>query len=210
MVDGQVRPNKVTDPRVLNAMRTLPRERFVPPSKADFAYIDEDLPIGGGRVLMEPMVIARLVQMLRTRPGDRALVVGSGTGYGAALVAACGAHVTALESDAELAQHARAALSTIAPRIVLVSGPLQDGWPDGAPYDRILIEGAVREIPLALGTQLRFDGGKLVTVLLRPGSTGKGVLAEPIAQGGALRAQAEFDCATPLLPSLEPEDRFVF
>ena len=210
MVDGQVRPNKVTDPRVLNAMHTLPRERFVPPGMADFAYIDEDLPIGRGRFLMEPMIIARLVQMLRVRPGDRALVVGSGTGYGAALVAACGAHVTALECDADLVQHARAALSTIAPGVLLVSGPLQDGWRDGAPYDRILIEGAVREIPRALGPQLRSEGGKLVTVLLRPGSTGKGVLAEPIAQGGVLRAQAEFDCATPLLPSLCLDGGFVF
>ena len=210
MVDGQVRPNKVTDPRVLNAMRTLPRERFVPPGRAEFAYIDEDLSIGRGRFLMEPMVIARLVQMLRVRPGDRALVVGSGTGYGAALMAACGAHVTALEHDEDLIRTARDALRAVAPGVVLVSGPLEVGWPDGGPYDRILIEGAVRAIPQAVGSQLRFEGGKLVTVLLKRGGVGKAVLAEPIAAGGVLRAQAEFDCATPLLPSLRPAERFVF
>ena len=91
MVDGQVRPNKVVDARVIGAMRRLPRERFVPPELAGLAYIDEDVKFGNGRALVEPMVIARLVQLARVRPGDRALVVGAGAGYGAALIAACGA-----------------------------------------------------------------------------------------------------------------------
>ena len=91
MVDGQVRPNKVTDARVLAAMGSLPRERFVPADRTALAYSDEDVPLGGGRYLVEPMVIARLVQIAAVRTGERALVVGAGTGYGAALLAACGA-----------------------------------------------------------------------------------------------------------------------
>jgi protein-L-isoaspartate(D-aspartate) O-methyltransferase len=90
MVDSQVRPNKVTDPRILHAMRTLPRERFLPPALASLAYADEDVPLGNGRVLMEPMVLARLLQIAAPMPGEVALVVGAGTGYGAAVLAACG------------------------------------------------------------------------------------------------------------------------
>ncbi len=102
MVDSQIRPNKVNDPRILEAMRRLPRERFVPETAAAMAYVDEDVPLGNGRFLMEPMVIARLIQTTRPLPGEAALVVGAGTGYGAALLAACGARVTALEDDPAL------------------------------------------------------------------------------------------------------------
>lgn len=219
MVDGQVRPNKVNDPRIIQAMRRLPRERFVPPHLAGLAYIDEDVPLGGGRFLMEPMVIARLVQLARVRAGERALVVGAGTGYGAALLAACGAAVTALEDDERLAAIARRALAETAPGVSLVAGPLAQGWAKAGPYDAVLIEGAVREIPDAIAQQVRTNG-RLVTVMCggrgvsggapgdAAGGTCAGVLAEPSrpsGQAGAvLRAQAEFDCATPLLPGLEP------
>ena len=97
MVDSQVRPNKVTDPRVLSAMRELPRERFLPARLRPRAYVDEDVPLGGGRVLMEPLVIARLVQLAAPSAGERALVVGAGVGYGSAVLARCGVRVTALE-----------------------------------------------------------------------------------------------------------------
>ena len=216
MVDGQVRPNKVNDPRIIQAMRRLPRERFVPPHLAGLAYIDEDVPLGGGRFLMEPMVIARLVQLARVRAGERALVVGAGTGYGAALLAACGAGVTALESDERLAAIARRVLAETAPGVSLVTGPPAQGWERDAPYDVVLIEGALREIPRAIARQVR-PGGRVVTVLCGAGGasgdtgggTCTGVLAEPSRTSGqegvVLRAQAEFDCATPMLPGLEPE-----
>lgn len=207
MVDGQVRPNKVTDPRIINAMRTLPRERFVPPALADFAYIDEDLEIGGGRVLMEPMIIARLVQTLRPQARQRALVVGAGTGYGSALLAACGAAVTALEDDEALLAIARPLLASLAPEVEIVSGLLESGWAQGAPYDLIMIEGAVGEIPSGLAGQLRADG-RLVTVIAGVGNASRAVLAESVP--GGLRAQPEFDCATPSLPSLKRKPGFVF
>ena len=209
MVDGQVRPNKVIDPRVIRAMRSLPRERFLPPHLASLAYADEDVPLPRGRALMEPMVIARLVQLARVRDGERVLVVGAGPGYGAALMAACGGQVTALEEDEALLAIARAMLPSVAPGVAIVAGPLVAGQPSGAPWDVIMIEGAVRAIPDSIAPQLRADGGRLVTVLAdRPGA-GQGVLAEHSGPGH-LRAQPVFDCATPLLPAFAARPAFQF
>jgi len=215
MVDGQVRPNKVIDPRIIRAMRSIPRERFVPPHLASLAYVDEDVPLDRGRALMEPMVIARLVQLARVREGDRVLVVGAGPGYGAALLAACGGQVTALEEDEALLAIARRTLPEFAPGAALVAGLLASGLANGAPWDVILIEGAVRAVPAAIALQLNPVGGRLVTVLT-PGnvaSGGQGVLAEPgqhSAPSATLRAAPMFDCATLLLPPLLPVASFQF
>ena len=210
MVDGQVRPNKVIDPRVIRAMRSLPRERFLPPHLAALAYADEDVPLPRGRALMEPMVIARLVQLARVRAGERVLVVASGAGYGAALMAACGGQVTALEDDEALLAIARAVLPGTAPSVCIQAGPPAEGLLAGAPWDVIMIEGAVRAIPAPLGAQVRPDGGRLVTVLADRAGAGHGVLAEPGAPGGPLRAQPMFDCATPLLPAFAARPAFQF
>jgi protein-L-isoaspartate(D-aspartate) O-methyltransferase len=208
MVDSQVRPNRVSDARILDAMRRLPRERFLPPHLAALAYVDDDVPLGNGRVLVEPMVIAKLVQLAAPIEGERALVVAAGPGYGAALLSACGARVTALEEDPALLALAHSALTAVAPDIAIVLGPLGAGWPTGAPYDVILIEGAVPSIPPALAQQLNHEGGRLVTVIHGDSRIGQAVLAEPTPVG--LRAQAIFDCATPPIPSLLPAPSFVF
>lgn len=208
MVDSQVRPNKVTDPRIIAAMRHLPRERFVPAAMAALAYADADVPLGDGRVLIEPMAIARMVQLTAVATGERTLVVGAGTGYGAALLAACGARVTALEESPSLLAMARSVLAELAPSVSLVSGPLATGWPPGAPYDVILIEGAVRDVPPAIAEQLHKETGRLVAVCVGGGTCGQAVLAEATMAG--LRTQPMFDCATPLIPSLLPVPAFVF
>ena len=208
MVDSQIRPNKVTDPRILAAMRHLPRERFLPANRDALAYADEDVPLGNGRFLMEPMVLARLLQIAEPREGERALVVAAGTGYGAAVLSQCGPRVTAVEEDQGLLGLARDALGAEAPGVNLVAGKLDAGWPTGAPYDIILIEGAVRDIPPAIAKQLKTDGGRLVTVMTGPGRTNQAVLAEATALG--LRAQPVFDCGTPGLPPLMPAPEFVF
>jgi len=212
MVDSQVRPNKVIDPRIIRAMRQLPRERFVPPALAARAHADEDVPLPGGRALMEPMVIARLVQLLRIVAGDSVLVLAAGSGYGAALLDACGARVTALEDDPAMLALARAVLPAVAPGVMLVEGPVAAGWPDGAPYDAILIEGAVPAIPDSLAALLRPDTGRLATVRVQPGALCQGVLAEAVHVGAEtrLRAQAFFDCATPMLPQFTPAAAFTF
>jgi protein-L-isoaspartate(D-aspartate) O-methyltransferase len=213
MVDGQVRPNKIIDPRILDAMRRIPREQFLPASAAPIAYADQNVKLPGGRVLVQPMVIARLVQMLAIREGDRALVIGAGAGYGAALVAASGAHTTALEEDPGLLALARTALAGSAPEVSLVSGGLIDGWPAGAPWDVILIEGGVEFVPPAIAGQLRSPGGRLTTVLVGHDGLGRAVLGEPAGAAGdsqMLSMQPAFDCATPLLPRFSRAVGFVF
>jgi protein-L-isoaspartate(D-aspartate) O-methyltransferase len=207
MVDGQVRPNRVNDRRLLEAMRRLPRERFVPPQAVARAYADEDVPLGRGRMLLAPMSIARLVQLGAPRAGDRALVVGCATGYGAALLAACGASVTALEEDEALLALARSALADVA-GVTLVEGKLREGWQRAAPYDLVLIEGAAEAVPAALAAQVRVPGGRLVGVLATGEHMGRAVLAEPSV--GGLSVQPAFDCAAPLLPPLRQGRGFVF
>jgi protein-L-isoaspartate(D-aspartate) O-methyltransferase len=208
MVDSQVRPNKVVDPRIIDAMRQLPRERFVPAARAALAYADDDVPLGGGRFLMEPMVIARLVQAAAVLPGERALVVGAGSGYGAALLAALGAQVTALEQDEKLLALARAVLPAIAPSVVLVAGQLADGYAAAAPYDLVLIEGAAEEIPPALAAQLKPESGRIVAVRVA-GGVRHAAIGEAV-RGAELAWQALFDCATPVLPALRRAPGFVF
>jgi protein-L-isoaspartate(D-aspartate) O-methyltransferase len=216
MVDSQVRPNKVVDPRIVVAMRQLPRERFVPPQLAPLAYADDDVPLGGGRYLMEPMVIARLVQAAAVRAGEQVLVVGAGSGYGAALLASLGAVVTALEVDPALLALARAVLPELAPSVALVTGPLAAGWPAGAPFDIVLIEGAAEEIPPALLGQVRRDGGRIVAVRAIAGAVGYAALGEVVAATGNVPGSASvawqplFDCATPVLPALRRAPSFVF
>ncbi len=208
MVESQLRPNRVSDPRVLAAMLSLPRERFLPESLAAFAYVDDDVPLGAGRVLMEPMALARLVQLAEPRAGERALVVGAGTGLGAAVLAACGPSVTALEEDARLLATARAVLPVFAPAVQIVEGKLAEGWPAGGPWHIVLIEGAVPRIPPAIGDQLMRESGRVITVLAEPDMVGRAVVGRPSV--GGLAIQDAFDCATPLLPTLAPPPAFTF
>lgn len=208
MVDSQIRPNRVTDPRVLAAMRSIPRERFLPPGVQALAYADEDVPLGNGRFLMEPMVFAKLLQAAALRENERVLVVGAGTGYGAAVLAACGCRVTALEEDPALLAMATRALATEAPSVTLVSGPLAAGWPSQGPYDLVLIEGAVPEIPAALAAQTLQESGRVMAVVNGAGRVSQAVIAEATSFG--LGLSPLFDCATPAIPSLRKAPVFAF
>jgi protein-L-isoaspartate(D-aspartate) O-methyltransferase len=209
MVDGQLRPNRVTDPRLLDAMRTLPREAFLPPALRSRAYLDEDVPLPGGRALMEPMVLARMVQLAAARPDDRALVVCAGLGYGAAVLARMGARVVALEDDPALRALAQAAFPAcgLSPGAVrLESGPPAEGFPAAAPYDVILIEGEVPEVPEALPAQLA-EGGRLVAAQ-GDATGGRAVLGRRL--GGTFTTTPAFDCAVAALPAFAPAPGFVF
>ena len=184
-------------PRTLRSPRNSPSARLA----------DEDVPLGEGRVLLEPAVIARLVQLTSIAAGERALVVAAGTGYGAALLAACGARVTALEESASLRDAAHSVLAELRHRCAW-SGPLGTGWPQGAPYDVILIEGAVRYMTLRLvGEQLHRQAGRLVTICSGTAGLGQPVLPRPPRPAWH---SPMFDCATPLIPSLMPSPRLCF
>jgi protein-L-isoaspartate(D-aspartate) O-methyltransferase len=207
MVDGQLRPSKVTDRRVLDAMRRLKRELFLPAALAGQAYIDDDVVVAPGRVMLKPLVIARLIQLAKPRAGETALVVGAGTGYGAAVLAACGVHVTALEEDAALLAIARQAAGDAEPPIALVQGRLADGFAERAPYDIVLIEGAVRHIPDILAAQVAFNG-RLVTVIWPHHAASHAALAEKTSAGFSVHAV--FDASAPLLGPLATPAGFTF
>lgn len=208
MIESQLRPNKVADERVLRAFASTRRELFVPEHLRRVAYIDEDLPLGGGRYLMEPMVAARLLQAAEVEPGDTALVVGAGTGYEAALAGALARNVIALEEDPELARRARAALVDHAIAVVnVVEGPLRDGYRARAPYDVILFGGAIAEVPTEIASQLA-EGGRLLAVVRHENAVRRATLTT--RTGGVLARRVIFDAATPVLPGFAPKPAFVF
>jgi len=208
MVESQLRPNKVTDKRLLDAFLTIHRELFVPEHLQAVAYVDEDLPLGKGRYLMEPRVAARLLQAAAIERTDTALMVGAGTGYEAAIVAVLARSVVALEEDLELARRARAALveHSIA-SVSVVEAPLPQGHRARAPYDVIFFCGAVAEVPAEIGSQLS-DGGRLMAVVKSGSVMAHATLTMRI--GGGLARRVLFDAATPLLPGFLPKPAFAF
>ena len=210
MVECQLRPNSIVHPGLLEALAGLPRERFLPEERAALAYVDEAIPLGGGRCLMEPMVLARLVQSAQPIETDRALVVGAGPGFGAAVLARLVKSVVALEADAALVQRARHLLPALgAANVKIVEGDLAGGCKADGPYDVILIEGSVPAIPDSLSQQLA-DGGRLVGVVGGgvPGYPGQAHLGRKT--GGLFSSRPIFDAGTPPLPGFAVPSRFVF
>lgn len=200
MVDNQLRPEGVTDRGVLAAMSSVERERYVPEEARALAYFDRPLKIAKGRAMMPPAALGQLLSALGPRPGERALVVGSGTGYSAALLRSIGLEVTALEADKSLAELAgEAGIETIV-------GELDMGWAKGAPYDLILIDGAAEEIPAALIKQLR-DGGRLAGAIVERGVSR---LVIGRASGGALGLRSIADAEVGALPGFERPRAFTF
>lgn len=208
MIESQLRPNKIIDARVLGAFAGIRRELFVPEHLRAVTYIDEDLPLGGGRYLMEPMVVARLLQAAAIERTDTVLIIGTGTGCEAALAAALARNVVALEEDPELARRARAALveHSIA-SVSVVEGPLRRGYRPRAPYDVILCCGAVVEVPSEIDSQLA-EGGRLLAVVKSATGIGRATLRK--RTGGVMAQRVLFDAATPLLPGFLPKPAFVF
>ena len=208
MIEGQIRPNKVTDGRVLAAMAEVPRERFVPKKLQGAAYVDEDLAVAPGRHLMEPAVFARLLQAAAIAPTDLVLDIGCATGYSTAVLARLAATVVAVESDGGLAKTAVALLAELdADNAVVVEGELKAGYAKQAPYDAIVLGGAVEQVPPAITDQLA-EGGRLAAVVADGSSVGVGVLM--LRARGALLRRVLFDAAVPPLPGFEAERGFVF
>ncbi|HVO16958.1 MAG TPA: protein-L-isoaspartate O-methyltransferase [Alphaproteobacteria bacterium] len=208
MVESQIRPNKVTDPLLLAAFLEIPREQFLPKAKRGVAYVDEDIELGDGRYLMEPMLLARLLQTAEVKPTDIALDIGCGTGYSTAILARLCNTVVAVESNRKLAAEAGAVLSRLGiDNAAVIEGPLERGYPKQAPYDVILFGGAVAEVPTPILDQLG-EGGRLLAVIDDGSRVRKGTIMTRL--GGVISGRPVFDAATPLLPGFDRKLGFVF
>ncbi len=214
MVESQVRPNDISDRRIIRAMLQLPREEFLPVSVRSIAYMDEDVPLtspdadmGAGRALMSPRAFAKLVQLAEIAETDLVLDVGAATGYSAAVLSRLGETVVALESDADMAEKASACLEKNGvDNVVVVTGALPAGYPDEGPFDAIVVEGRIAELPDALLDQLK-DGGRLVAVVEEDGVS-RGAIWRRI--GATFDKRTVFEAGAPSLPGFERPRSFVF
>ncbi|PTS72811.1 protein-L-isoaspartate O-methyltransferase [Sphingomonas sp. HMWF008] len=205
MVASQLRTNAVSDARVVAAMDTVPREAFLPAEQAEIAYRDTAVPLAHGRAQNVPIATGRLLTQAELRADDRALLIGAAGGYTAAVLAELVAEVVAVESDATLVALARTALAG-SPTVTLVEGALDAGHAAGAPYDVIVIDGAVEEIPQALIEQVKI-GGRVVAGILDRGVTRLSA-GRRTAGGFGLLDFADIDCVT--LPGFARPRTFTF
>jgi len=205
MVENQIRPSDVTDLRIQDALRSIPRELFLPKTVRSLAYSEERLEIVPGRRVIEPRTLAKMIQAAEIKSTDLVLVVGASTGYAAAIASRLGAAVVALEEDASLVESAVANYSHLnIDTAAAVRGPLLEGHASQAPYDVILIDGGVEQVPQALNDQLA-EGGRLIAITMS-GSTGSVQMAERAGQ--TVSSRYLFDATAPLLPGFTVPKEF--
>ena len=197
MVDTQVRPNDVTKYNVIAAMLEIPREEFVPDSRRDVAYVGENIEIARGRVVLEPRTIAKMIDALDLQPTELVLNLAAGYGYTAAVLGRLAQAVVAVEEDAEMAAEATRRLAGIgADNVAVVQGPLAAGHKAEAPYDAILIEGAIEELPDSLAEQLA-EGGRIIALFL---DATVGVVRSGVKLDGVITWRYAFNAGAPVLP----------
>ncbi|MBD8875713.1 protein-L-isoaspartate O-methyltransferase family protein [Roseibium polysiphoniae] len=209
MVDNQLRTNDVTDHRILDAMEWVPREKFVPVSKQPVAYIDEELPVNaaGTRFLMKPHIFGKLIQLAEIRENDVVLVIGTGSGYSAAVLSRLAASVVAVEEDADLSASASEMLVDLGiENAAVVEGKLVEGCASEGPYDAIVVDGAVEELPAGLLKQLKSDG-RLVVIEGQGGAAAARIYQN---SDGVAASRFGFNASTALLPGFEKAREFVF
>ncbi|WCL55798.1 protein-L-isoaspartate O-methyltransferase family protein [Gimibacter soli] len=207
MIDCQLRPNEVNDERLIAAIRSVPREHFVPKAKRSVAYVDEDIAIGEGRYLMEPMVFARLLTEADVQSSDVVLDIGGATGYSAAVIAGLAEAVVALEEDKKLAAAAEKKLGELEIiNTAVVQGAHAEGVAKQGPFDVIFIGGLVEEVPQALLKQLA-DGGRLVCVREKDGVGRAHIVTR---EDGQFAARDLFDANVPPIPGFAKPAGFVF
>lgn len=213
MVEGQIRTRDVTNVPILNAFRALPRENFIPESRRSLSYIDENLeivPQGAGnaaRYLMEPAVLALLLQLGGLKSTDLVLDVGCATGYSTAIISHVASFVVGLEVDPGLAEMASATLAELdCGNVAVAVGPLEAGYAAHAPYDLIVLQGSVEFVPDSLLNQLG-EGGRLVAVIGR-GNSARAHLF--IKDGGIVSQRPDFNAAIRPIPGFMLEKGFVF
>jgi protein-L-isoaspartate(D-aspartate) O-methyltransferase len=208
MVETQLRPNRINEPALLEAFLNTPRERFVPPHLQALAYIDGPLNLTSSRVMLEPMVQARLLEVAGLKPASKVLLVGAGTGYIAALIAPTVASVIALEEDEGLYTQLAANIAHLdLKNVQALNSKLAEGAFAQGPFDAIIIEGAVAEVPASLIEQLA-ENGKLVGILVQPGKAGHIVVVERAGKFAA--PVVRYDAEAPYLPGFAPVAKFEF
>jgi protein-L-isoaspartate(D-aspartate) O-methyltransferase len=204
MVSSQLRTTAVNDPRVVAVMGEVPRERFVPAGKMALAYTDDAIGLGHGRALNPPMVTGRLLTEAQLYPKDHVLLVGAGTGYTAELLGRLAGTVIALDDQPQLLARAREAVT--ASNVRFVEGDLAAGWGEGAPYDLIVVDGAIEQVPPALIEQLA-DEGRLVAPIVERGVTR---LSIGRRAGGGFGMVSFADADAPRLPGFARPVEFSF
>jgi protein-L-isoaspartate(D-aspartate) O-methyltransferase len=208
MVDCQILPNNVTDQRIIDAMMELPREMFVPKPKRSVAYVDESLALGFGRFLIEPMVAARLMQILELKSTDVALSIGAGTGYCIAILGRIVETVVAIEQIPTLAQNATKNLSELGiDNVAIIEGQLEGGAPKQSPYNIIFFDGAINEVPTAISDQLA-EEGRLIAMIKKTNGICQAHLMT--RSGGVISGRNIFESSTPLLPGFDHKIAFLF
>lgn len=207
MVESQIRPSDVTDRRITAAMTVIPREPFLPANLEGLAYSDESLTIASGRKVFPPRILAKLIQLAEPGTGDSVLVI-SESGYAATLIAQLAAKVVALLPDEESAKRSKMALSAIGTtNVIAVTGPAMSGWPADAPYDVVLVEGGIEQVPEELKTQIR-DNGRLVAIAMNDRI---GHAVELHKRDGVFARREAFQAeALPLSGFMEARPAFVF
>ena len=207
MVDTQVRPSDVTKFTIIEAMLSVPRERFVPDNFKETAYVGEHIAIGADRVVLDPRVLAKMLEVADIDATDLVLDIGIGLGYSAALLSRLAEAVVAVEDDADRVAEAERLLAEVdADNVAVVEGTLSEGAARHGPYDVILLQGAVEEIPDGLVAQLK-PGGRLVAIFE---GTNLGVVRVGHFFDGAISWREAFNASAPLLPGFERARDFVF
>lgn len=206
MIDSQMKPCGIVNPRTSAAFYTVLRETYVAPGREGVAYADAPQLLGNGRELLMPLSIGHLVESAKMTPEDRVLVIGAATGYAAAIAAELAGSVVALESDAALAARARANLAHY-PHVEVAEGPLEAGWPAGQPYTCILIDGAVQLLPPELIAQLA-EGGRLTAIMV--GEDGVPRAAIGHKRNGLLRLEPFAEAPGAILAAFKKAPAFTF
>ncbi|MCG8512422.1 MAG: protein-L-isoaspartate O-methyltransferase [Rhodospirillales bacterium] len=208
MVKSQIRPNQVDDEAVLAALSEMPRESFLPSDLKGVAYSDGSLQVGGGRFMMAPLVLARLLQLATVEKDDAVLVIGAATGYSSAVLAQLASAVVAVEVDQKLAEKSTETLLEMnIDTVAVVEGDLRSGNAKQAPFDVIFFEGAIEDVPDEIVDQLA-EGGRLVAVMRGASGNGRGTLVT--RKNGIVSRRDVFDANLPFLPGFEPKPVFEF
>ncbi|MGA7675013.1 MAG: protein-L-isoaspartate O-methyltransferase [Rhizomicrobium sp.] len=208
MVDSQLSTNDVADPRIRSAMAAVAREQFVPTAKRDMAYCDLPIEVAPGRYLLDPRCFGKLLELAGVRPTDRVLDIGCATGYSAAVLGLLAKEVVAVEQDDDLAREARDRLADVgAKNTTVVQNALVEGAKAQAPYDVIVVEGAVEEPPQALLSQLG-EGGRLVAMVQQRAAQGRAHLF--VRENGRIGSRPDFDASVPVLVGFRKTVGFVF